>query len=259
MSINLINDCRSFEINSSIIEWDMKRAGLSLIKEFHLLSDDVIKKLETLPKKECDVAIGKLQIKDKVFSKNLELKFTEVMNAFLEENTLDKDYDCTSIKKDACFVINKPIKHDTFGSFIKFVPKNEYHAYIYIKPLEFYFKRNGEIDVKGLVNDKKLRNQILELHKDGMVNFLYYVVELAEKTNMDKKKMYQMLHQFVSMYKKKELDFDYYREFNIESRFRYQFLGGEIMSDNIDSGMLEKVNIEYNYIHLILPVINLIC
>lgn len=259
MSINLINEYRSFEVNSSIIEWDMKRAGLSLVKEFSLLPDLKIRELEVLSKKDCDVAIGNLQIKDHIFSKNLELKFTEVMNLFLKENNIDKDYDCTSIKKDACFVINKSIKHDTFGNFIRFVPKNEYHAYIYIKPLEFYFKRNGEIDLKGLVSDKRIRNQFLEVHKDGMINFLYYVVELAEKTNMDKKKMYQMLHQFVSMYKCKELDFDYYREFNLESRFRYQFLGGEIMADNIDSDMLEKVNIDYNYMHIILPLINLIC
>ena len=259
MSINLINECRSFEVNSSIVEWDMKRAGLNLTKEFGLLPDSKILELEKLPKKDCDIAIGKTQLRDPVFSKNLELKFTEAMNMFLEANDIDKDYDCTSIKKDACFVINKEIKYDSFGNFIRFIPKNEYHAYVYIKPLEFYFKRDGLIDLKGLSGDRKTRNQFLDIHKDGMINFLFYIINLAETTNMDKKKMHQMLHQFVLLYKKKELDFDYYREFNLESRFRYQFLDGEIMADNIDSVMLEKVNIEYNYIHLILPLINLIC
>ncbi len=246
------------EINSSIIEWDMKRAGLSLIKEFQLLSDSKIKELSKLPKLDCDIAIGKLQIKDREFSKNLEKAFTDVMNSFLDENSIDRDIDVLSIKKDACFVINKKIIKSDFGKYIHFVNKNEYHAYLYLKPLEIYFKRNGEIDIKGLVGDKKVRNQILKLHENGIINFLTYTIELAEKTGLNPKKMNQFLHNFVEMYKKKELDYDYYREFNVESRFRYQSLGGQIMADYIDTKMLEKVNIEYNYINIILPLINII-
>lgn len=259
MSINLLNPARPFEINSKIVEWDMKRAGLSLIKENHLLSESTIKDIERLPKQEADILVGKLQIKDKEFSKNLESAFTDAMNQFLEANNLDIDMDVLSIKKDACFVINKDVKTSEFGNYVKFVPKNDYHAYMYLKPLEIYFKRDGSIDVKGLVGDKKLRNQILEIHENGMVNFLKYVIELSEETNMSPKRINQFLHEFVMMYKNRELDFDYYREFNIESRFRYQFMGAEMMVDHIDESMLSKINIEYNYIHIILPLINLLC
>ena len=259
MSINLINPTRPYEINSKIVEWDIKRAGLNLIKENHLLSDSVISELEKMQKQDADIIIGKMQIKDKDFSKNLESAFTDIMEKFLSENNIDKDIDVTSIKKDACFVINKDIKVSEFGNYIKFIPKNEYHAYIYIKPLEIYFKRNGDIDIKGLVGDKKLRKQIISIHENGIINFLKYVVELTEETNMNKKRINKFLHEFVDMYKKKELEFDYYREFNIESRFRYQFMNAEIMTDNIDESMLEKVNIEYNYTHIILPLINLLC
>ena len=53
---------------------------------------------------------------------------------------------------------------------------------------------------------------------------------------------------------RKELDYDYYREFSVESRFRYQNLNGEIMTDNINEEMLDKVNIEYNYIKFIFNI-----
>lgn len=259
MSINFLNVARSFEVNSSITEWDIRRAGLNITKEFCLLPDDTIKELEKLPKSECDIKIGKMQIKDREFSKVLEQKFTDVMKEFIKVNNIDDEFDVTAIKKDACFVINKKVSVSEFGKYIKFIPKNTYHAYVYLKPYEMYFKRDDIVDIKGLSGDKKLRNHIIELHKNGILNFIEYVIELAETSNMDAMKLNQFLHEFVEMYKKKELDFDYYREFNIESRFRYQMLGSEVMADYIDESMLDKTNIEYNYKNIILPLINLIC
>lgn len=265
MSINLLNTSRPLEVNSRIVEWDMKRAGPNIIKELGLLPKDEIEKLELLPKKDCDIAIGKCQIKDKEFGKALEQAFADIMNQFIDDNGIDRDLDIISIKKDACFVINKSIKYDQFGKYIRFIPKNEYHAFMYITPslttgapLELYFKRNGELDVKGLVSDRNVRKKILDLHENGIVNLLFYVVDLAEKSGLDPNKINTFLHDFVVMYKAKELEFDYYREFTVESRFRYQFRGAEVMADQIDEAMLEKVDISYNYLHIILPLINLL-
>lgn len=259
MSINFLNYNRPFEVSSIIIEWDIRRAGLNIIKEFSLLPDKTIKELEKLPKKEADIKIGKMQIKDKIFAKEFDQKFTDVMKMFMEENHIDMDYDITSIKKDACFVINKNITTDTIGKYIRFIPKHEYHAYVYLKPYEIYFKRNGDIDIKGLSSIPEVRDKIIDIHKNGIINFIEATIEIAESTQMNMKKLNSFLHDFVEMYKKRELEFDYYREFNTESRFRYQLLGSEIMADNIDSDMLSHVNIEYNYKNIILPLINYIC
>ena len=259
MSINFLNRNRSFEVSSTITEWDIRRAGLNIIKEFSLLPESTITELEGLPKKEADIKIGKMQIKNKEFAKVFDQKFTDVMEEFMSNNNIDMDYDVTSIKKDACFVINKKISNDTIGKYIKFIPKHEYHAYVYLKPYEMYFKRNGEIDIKGLTSVPEVRNKIIELHKNGILNFVEATIELAESTQMNMKQLNSFLHEFVVMYKNRELDFDYYREFNVESRFRYQLLGSEIMADNIDSDMLNHVNIEFNYKNIILPLINYIC
>lgn len=264
MSINITNETRPFEINSNIVEWDMRRAGLHIIKEFNLLSTEEIQYFESLPKKESDIAIGKRQIGDKEFSKRLEQGFTDIMNFFLKQNNLDIDLDVISIKKDACFVINRDIKESKIGK-VEFIPKNKYHAYVNLKPflkkgrgLEFYFSRTNGIDVKGLTSDKDLRKKLISLHENGMLNFLNETIDLAEKTGLDPKQMNQFLHGFVEMYKRKELDYDYYREFSLESKFRYAFLGNEMFTDNINEQMLEKIRIDYNYIHIIMPLINLI-
>lgn len=265
MSINMINESRPFEISSSIIEWDMKRAGIHIIRELQLLPENDIRYYEKLPKKESDVEIGKRQIHDREFSKRLEQGFTDIMNEFLKQNDLDIDVDILSIKKDACFVINKDIKNPYVGKYIEFVPKNKYHAYINLKPFlkggtgyEFYFVRNDDPDIKGLSGNKDLRKTLIDLHREGMLNFLDTAINLAETTGLDPKKMNEFLHSFVDMYKRKELDYDYYREFNIESKFRYSFLGNEMLVERISESMLEKIRIDYNYIHIIMPLINLI-
>lgn len=265
MSINIINSARPFEINSNIVEWDMRRAGIHIIKELELLPKKEIEYFESLPKKESDVAIGKRQIGDKEFSKRLEQGFTDMMNQFLSQNDLDIDFDVISIKKDACFVINRDIKNPRIGNWIEFVPKNKYHAYVNLKPFlkkgkgyEFYFSRLDGVDVKGLSSDNDLRKKLISLHEDGILNFLEATIDLAEKTGLDPRQMNQFLHSFVEMYKKKELDYDYYREFSIESKFRYNFLGNEMMTNRIDESMLEKIRIDFNYIHIIMPLINLI-
>lgn len=259
MSINFLNQNRPFEISSKIVEWDIRRAGLNIIKEFSLLPDKLVTELEDMSKKEADIKIGKLQIRDKEFAKIFNQKFTDVMKEFMEKNGIDMEYDTISIKKDACFVINKKVSQDTIGTNIKFIAKNEYHAFVYLKPYEVYFQRNGELDIKGLSGVKEIRNHLIEIHKKGILNFIEATIDLAEGSNLNKKQLNSFLHDFVEMYKKKELDFDYYREFNVESRFRYQLLGSEIMADNIDSDMLKHVNIEYNYKNIILPLINYIC
>ena len=120
-------------------------------------------------------------------------------------------------------------------------------------------ENHDNIVILTVVQDKlDERKKIVKLHENGMINLLFYVVDLAEKSGLNPDKINTFLHDFVCMYKSKELEFDYYREFSVESRFRYRFRGAEVMADQIDEQMLEKVDISYNYLHIILPLINLL-
>lgn len=258
MSINRINTLRLFEVNSSIVEWDIRRAGINLIKTFSLLPKQKIEKLSMMEKREADKKIGIMQINDREFSKSLEQAFTDIMNDFLKENSLDMDWDVLSIKKDACFVINRRIQKSSFGEYIEFIPKNTYHAYMYLKPYEFYWTQDT-LTLKNMTSDKDKREKIIQLHENGILNLLDNAVHIAEVSGMNRIKLNRFLHEFVELYKKRELDFDYYREFNVQSGYRYKVLNSETIFEWITEEMFKNVDISYNYKNIILPLINILC
>lgn len=247
------NTNRNFIVNSDIVEWDIHSANLSLIKTYHLLNEDKISKLEDLKKKDRVVSVGLEMQKDKDFSKKLESHFNLIIKEFIETNKLDQDYDITSIKRDAAFVVNRKIKKHQFGEYINFIPKNHYHAYLYIKPYEFYFKKDHMVDVKGL------RDEVLSLHENGILSLLTDVINIAEESGMNTKKINHYLSDYVNAYKNRELDFDMYREFNNESKFKYNMMGNEMLLEDIDDDLINKIDISYNYLHIILPLIQILC
>ena len=69
----------------------------------------------------------------------------------------------------------------------------------------------------------------------------------------------ELFSDFVLSYKKRELPYDYYREFNPTSKFRINLFGTETMMDSIDSDeFLNLCDISYNYEKVILPLIRML-
>lgn len=123
-----LNPNIEYLFDDEIIEYDMRDAGFSLVKQYRLLPDETIRELTKLGKgEERHIAIGKLQGADKEFSKALSDKFTEIRKIFIAQNELNDD-DIVSVKKDAIFTIGKCSKL-RFGSLI-FTPKNTYTSYL---------------------------------------------------------------------------------------------------------------------------------
>lgn len=244
------NKDRLFAVNSEIIEWDIKSANLSLIKEYKLLSEDKIEKIEKMEKKERVIYVGKQMRKDKAFSKELEKLFNKVINEFIEVNDLDMNFDILSIKRDAVYVINKPIPYPNIGNYITFIPKNNYSSFIFVKPYEFY---KGKImDIKGV------SDEILSLHENGIVSFINDVLDIASQSNMNQKKIQIYLSDYVKAYKNKELPYDHYREFGREV-FKCVMFNSIMEIDTIDDELLDSIDISKNYIDIILPVIQIMC
>lgn len=246
-----LNPYKSLCINSEIIEYDIKSANLSIIKEYKLLSQDIIDKIEKMNKNDRVIFVGKIMGKDKNFAKTLEKKFNDIIDEFIELNHLDKELDVISIKRDAVFVINKNISHTKFGEHINFIRKNVYTAYMYLKPYEFYIN-NDKIDVKGL-ND-----QLYNLHKNGILDLIREFIELCASTNMNKSLINRYLKSLVVDYKNRNLCFDYYREFNQTSKYRYIIDDEVMLVDSINERSLNRIDISYNYINIIIPMIRLI-
>lgn len=252
--MNYLNKYKYLEVNSDIIEYDIKSANISLCREYKLLPNGVINKIEKMNKKNRVINIGLIGKKSKNFMKKLENHFTLTTNKFIELNNLSKEDDIIAIKKDAVFVINKIINYNTMGEHIKFINKNQYHAYLYLKPFEFYFKKDGSIDVKGL---SKQSNK----HKDGLLDILNQLIDTCESNSCNIREINEFMKEFVMLYKEMKLPLDCYREFNQNSLFKINMYKENVYLDSITEEMLKnnEIDISYNYINFILPLYNLIC
>ena len=236
------------KVNEEIIEYDMKSAGLSIIKSGKLLDDRMISLLEILPKDQRSIKIGNLQKGNKELTKALNDGFEHYRKCFIESNNI-KEEDIISIKKDAIFTT----KRCTYLEFdyVQFSDKNVYTSYYYFPSntqVEIYYNKN-KIDVKGINNDK------VKLHKDFMCSFFKryaYMNELSSKSNLIK-----FIKEFSYMYKTRQLAKGYYREFNVNSMFRLfkQITNMDVGVDNVDDINTEDIDIVYNYFSFIVPII----
>lgn len=227
--------------NNEIIEWDIKSANTSLMSYYNLQPENVITKLASMAKSQREISVGKLMRKDKEFAKALENSFNEIVNEFFEANELSWD-DIVAVKKDAVFVKNHRIKKCEFGA-VHFIPKNQYKHVLLLPKYEIYIS-DEKIDVKGIPDDK------VKLHQDGVLDFIKTSMETAD----DYINLQSYFKEYVNAYKKKELDYDHYREFNPESLFR---VGGEypMLTDSMIEEDMEFLDISYNYINVIIPTI----
>ena len=230
-----------FIYNNEIIEWDIKSANTSLMSYYNLQPDKVIQKLASMTKSQREISVGKLMKKDKEFAKKLEESFNKIIQEFMDANQLSWD-DIVSIKKDAVFVKNHKINHSEFGA-VHFIPKNQYKHVLLLPKYEIYIS-DSVTDVKGIPDEK------LPLHENGMLDFIRTTMESASEMN----RLQSFFKEYVTAYKRKELEFDAYREFNSDSFFR---IGGDypMLADSMIEDDVEFLDISYNYINVIMPTI----
>ena len=238
-------------INSRIIEWDIKSGNTSIMRAFNLCPIERIRELEEMKKQDRVIAVGNM-MKDSEFSKKLEAGFNQVVNEFMELNGLNKDDDVLRIMRDAVYVINKPIKYDTIREYCHFIPKNEYIGYFFLSPYEFFISQHS-IDVKGIDDEK------LKYHENGTLRVIRDVYDACVEYNMNQVKINAFMKGVVDAYIHRDLEFDAYREFNNESNFRINMYGHEVLSDAITERDLSDVDISFNYLKIIIPLIKLLC
>lgn len=236
-------------VNNEIIEYDMKSADISIIESKGLLSEEEIELIKSLPKKVRNTKIGKMQKRNKELVKELNKGFTEYRKLFIETNEID-DSDIISIKKDAIFTTKRCDKK-SFDK-VQFVEKNIYTSYYYFRNgIEIYYNKN-RMDVKG-INDDKLKN-----HKEYFASFINRFCFMGETSSLNNR--IKFLNEFTYLYKTRNLDIQYYREFNANSFFR----AFETIT-HLDVGMdcaynlkPSEVDIKYNFFNYLVPMINML-
>ena len=242
---NYLDKSITYLVSKEIFEYDISSAGFNLCRLYKLLSEDTLNRLECLPKHERHIQIGLLCRKDQNLNENLKKAFIDIRKWFFEANNLT-DNDILSIKKDAIFVYKRC--DNTVNENLVFNMKNHYTSYYRINKKELYV--GNHLDIKGISDEK------LELHKEYMVSFLYNIFKAIEQSS--RTYVIREIKSFADYYKAKELEFGYYRELNETSLFRcnYKFIGESLGLDVVDN--LDMVNIAYNYMNYIVPLIEIL-
>lgn len=238
-------------VSKRIVEYDIKSAGFNLIKYFDLLPKDRINQLERFSKSQRQIEIGWISKYDKEFAVQLQKSFALARKMFFEANELNDD-DILSIKKDAIFVITKKLAKTKFEN-INFTEKNVYSSYHRFGNIEMYYNSmTNKLDIKGINNDS------LYQHKNYFITFLCKVFRLIEYGDYDAIVSY--IKEFVYKYKNRLLSKEFYRELNPENSYElltddniiYTFRFG---LDSISDEQINNLDISYNYITYILPLI----
>lgn len=240
---NYLNKEIKYLKNVKIQEFDIRSAALSAIKTGKLLSEDRIKKLESLPKLKRNIQIG-LEIKrNPELGEKISKLLETARKCFIEANKIP-EASILSIKKDAIFIINCKIEKTKFMSF-EFVLKNQYTSYAYINKKEFYFNSEKmQLDVKGISEVSK------EQGKDFILKDIGKILKCGEK--LTQVQLFNYLKRYRSEYLNRKVNKETYREIDSEY-FRYK----ENLLDDISDEMVKEIDISQNYINYVIPLISL--
>lgn len=248
------NEIYEYLFGAKIIEYDMKSAGLNLVKQFNLLPRKVIEDLENTEKHQRAVKLGLIQRKNPEFAQKLSDAFKEGRRLFFQANELNEK-NLLSIKKDAFFTVDKICDVTEFGE-IHFVEKNKYTSFFYLNKLEFYFNTLlGQIDIKGLGQGDALE-EVLSLHGDYLLDFMKRFCRMKE-IMADKNMMDLFLSKFVRDYRNRELPVEYYRELDKGLSYRIYSEELEEYTNVKETTELDKLDIRKNYFDYIVPLVNL--
>lgn len=242
---NWTNPDYTYLRNVKITEYDIKSAGLSVIKFKKILPEDEIQKLEKMDKHKRTVKEGWLQRSNPAIANAIVDTLGNVRKAFVFLNNIPIG-NVISIKKDALFLVNTNPTVTTIKDVFEFRKKSTYTSYLRLNKIEFYYSSlTDTLDIKGLSSDA-INRQERYLLKD-----IKQILKSAEK--LDSTSLYRFLKNYRSKYLNRLLDKEYYRELD-SGRFRI----GSYLLTEIDDEMLQEVDVSQNYIGYILPIINML-
>lgn len=226
---NYLNPLLLYSFGYPIVEYDISKANINILRSYGKINDFDYKKLMNLPKEAREIEIGKRIIHDWSLQSCIDQGIAKAKYQFLVENNINTS-NILRIANDAFYLIgNNTISTTSVlpsgGEFnIDFAFKKKYNFYIKLNSVLFFSNNTGndwDIDVVGIGNEN------LEMHKE----FLTFLCNLSDKYIIGGKEMairyINMIHR---SYLSDELNIDFYREFNASSSFRYPIPGSVYLS-----------------------------
>lgn len=250
-----LNKDIEFIFGDVITEYDLQRAGFNIMRYFKLVDESILAKLESLGKKELQIKIGLLQKANPNLAEKLNGDgFANARKLLFEANELT-DSDILAINKDAIFSMKECV-NNRFDNLL-FRPKNRYSSYLYMNRLQFYYDdKTHHIDVKGITD-----STVEKFHEEGFLQFIADVCHYKETKPNDF--IIKFIREFAMEYKSLQLPIDFYRELNPQSYYRMHFKDFldrydtyvvNIENEDFD---LRNLDISYNYINYIIPLMSL--
>lgn len=216
-----------------IREYDIKSAGLNIIYNKKLITEDEYKQLMSMEKLKRNIVIGKWLQKNPEVNQIMMNEFIRIRKMFFEANNLSDD-DILSIKKDAIIVINKKLTKLKFENY-EFVLKEEYTDFLLLDRVEYYYnKYTKKLDVKGLPKEVKAFQEDV---------YFSLIKEIFQTTN--KNDMYKKFLIFKDDFIEFKLPKEYYKDI-YENVYIFKFSNMYRGLDNIEDYMIKEVDISRN-------------
>ena len=226
----------SFIIGRRIIEVDVTKANISILREADRISEDQYRYFLTSDRMERLVFVGNMQAKDESITALLQSRLREVRQKIFEIFCIDYS-NLLSIRNDAVIFVDNGYRSYTpeiaqitekyksagditetyyLSQYLKFRVKGFYSSYYKIgnKEILYFINRiSGEenIDVAGIGDDA------LDLHRPYFLDLLMSLFESAEEGDIAD--TIDFLSKIYSQYISKSFDIGYYRRFDANSRY----------------------------------------
>jgi hypothetical protein len=224
----------SYLTNIFITEYDISKCNINVLYTKRLIDKATYDFLYNSERMVRQTYVGKLQ-KDQSIARALKEGIIEAKKMFFEANGFD-DRDILSIKNDAVFVINKKATVTKFG-LIEFSIKGLYTSFFKFNGMEIYYYYNNiskaeYIEVKGISDSSLIKHEgyFLQLLKDVFYSIQVNGPEITLR----------MIKDFYMEYITRKLPIEYYRKFDVESRYHYN------CNTSINTGFDSDFVPEYN-------------
>lgn len=227
--------------NALIQEYDMQDAGFNIIKKNELLPRDTIHQLEQLPKNIRNIQIGTLMKEQYQLSTEMTELFKFYNEKFIQDNKLEAE-DILRITKDSIMTVNKTCTKQLIDG-IFFNRKQTFNFYMNLNDVLVFFNiLTGEVMIKNIGDSHTKHEKYKELFKR--------IFTYLNKGMKDE--LFNFLDGVRKQYLEKTLPIEYYREFNSDSLYK---VNGENFSyEECPPELFDKINIDYNYVNLFVPL-----
>ena len=200
----------SYLTNVFIYEYDISKCNINVLFTKGAINKETYDMLYEAPRMKRQVYVGMLQ-KDSEIAKLLNDGITEARKMFFEANNI-QDREVLSIKKDAIFIINRPMTVTKFG-LIEFLQKNTYTSFFKLSGLELYYyysniDKSEYLDVKGI-------SKRLSLHEGYFMQILKDIFYSIQVNGPDIS--LRMIKDIYNQYITRQFPVEYYREFDARS------------------------------------------